>query len=84
MVSYKYNIIVGCCFQTYLKELLRLMFPKFHSHLQEIGEALGLLFVHRYDSIVNFNYTLQIFSIRFAMTSKAVHQVANFLPLEYR
>lgn len=32
----------------YLKELFRLMVPKFYSHLCKVGEALGLLFVHRW------------------------------------
>ncbi|KAF6039399.1 TBC1D16 [Bugula neritina] len=32
----------------YLKELLRLMFPKFHDHLLKVDVTLGLLFVHRW------------------------------------
>lgn len=38
-----------CCSQMYLRELLRLMLPRFHQHLKRLGEdGLQLLFCHRW------------------------------------
>lgn len=37
------------CLQMYLRELLRLMLPRFHQHLLRLGEdGLQLLFCHRW------------------------------------
>lgn len=37
------------CVQMYLRELLRLMLPRFHQHLTRLGEdGLQLLFCHRW------------------------------------
>lgn len=43
------GLISGCLLQLYLRELLRLMHPRFHQHLCALGEdGLQMLFCHRW------------------------------------
>ncbi len=35
-------------FQSYLRELIRLMLPKFHEHLEKHTDSMELLFCHRW------------------------------------
>ena len=42
------NYAARLLFQNYLRELLRLMLPRFYAHLKKVQDGMELLFVHRY------------------------------------